>query len=185
MSDDVKAAAASYRESFTTSQDPLANLLRSHLDVTLANRLMAQALGQPIDEQTDPNPFYVNFHPGLVDPMLAEARSFMARTNLSFDDWLSAIPCIYAEDFHQWLRLPDLAFTTQMEWAVFLARLPVLTFLVQYNAQLGSGYNKSYLNQIGHWVRRMLNGRLFGHGLRGEALEATVERVQQTIVPYL
>lgn len=164
---------------------PLANLLRGHLDLTLANRFEAYCFDQDFVLQDDPNPFYVNFQVKQVDAMFNDAKAYMQRTNLTFDDWLSVFPMVYVEDYHDRLALPDLAFITQVEWAIFLARLPVLQFLVQWNAQLDSRYNRSYLNQITHWVRRMKNGRLFGHGLRGETASVVLDRIDQTIVPYL
>jgi hypothetical protein len=164
---------------------PLANLLNSHLDITLANRLMAQALDRPIVEQVDPNPFYVGYRHANIDSMLREALEYMRKRTLSFDDWISAIPQASVEDLHTWLALPDLAFTTQVEWAFFMARLPILGFLLAFNAQQDSTFNLQYVNQITHWVRRMRNGRLYNQGLRGDMAEQVLDDITQTIDPYL
>lgn len=164
---------------------PLANMLSSHLDITMANRLMCQARNMAIVSEDDPNPFYLNYAVNYVSPMLGEALDYMRKRTLSFDDWISAMPMATVPDYHDRLVLPDLAFITQMEWAIFVSRLPILGFLLWLNAEQDSSFNQQYVNNIRHWVRRMKNGRLFSSALRGEAADFVMLRIAQTIDPYL
>jgi hypothetical protein len=168
------------------SQYPLANLLRSHLDITLLNRTMSMDFEANIPPQKDPNPFYLNFQQaGQVDRTILYALTFMSRSNLSFDDWLDCIPQVSAENVHDWLVLPDLMFTTQVEWAFFVARLPVMTWLLAHNASVGSSFNTAYVVAIRHWVQRMSNGRFYHQGLRGSFLEDILKQVNEKLMPYL
>lgn len=165
---------------------PLANLLRSHLDITLLNRTMTMDMEGEIETQTDPNPFYVNFQQaGQSDRMILQALTFMQRTNFSFDDWLDCIPQACAPNVHEWLALPDMPFTTQVEWAYFVARLNVMGWLLAHNAKLDSAYNNLYVVNIRHWVQRMRNGRFFHQGLRGTDFDAIEAIINQTIDPYI
>lgn len=165
---------------------PLANLLPSHLDGTLANRIMSQALELPIVAQDDVNPFYVGFRQSaLIDPLVRETLEYLRRKSLSFDDVISALPMCSVDDYHDWLALPDLAFITQVEWAVFLARLPLMGFLLAWNARNDSAVNIQYLVSIRIWLARMKNGRLFSPALRSGDAEAVLEEIAQTIEPYL
>jgi hypothetical protein len=165
---------------------PLTNMLASHLDITLLNRTMAMDLEQPLQELKNANPFYVNFQQaGQTDRMIDYALTFMQRSNLSFDDWLDAVPQASVNNVHEWLALPDLRFVTQVEWAIFLARLPVMGWLLAHNAKLDSRYNNQYVINIRHWVQRMKSGRFFHQGLRGEQLAEVTRIIDQTIVPYI
>jgi len=165
---------------------PLANLLHSHLDITLLNRTMALDSEAPIRPQADPNPFYVGFQQaGQTDRMLQQALVFMQRSNLSFDDWLDMVPQASVEDVHDWLALPNLTFTTQVEWAIFVARLPVLGWLLAHNAKLDSTYNNAYVVRIRWWMQRMRSGRFFHQGLHGRDLDDIERIIRQTIDPYI
>lgn len=164
---------------------PLANMLLSHMDVTMVNRFEAEVLKAPLVTQKDDNPFYLNFSPERVSKYFQGlAPSFESR-RLSFDDWVTLLPTLTGRDYHHYFTFPDLPFVTQVEWALFLARLPTLSFLLQYNKAIGSEANKSYINQIKHWLLRMRNGRLFGHGLRGGELRRTLDRIDLVLAPYL
>lgn len=164
---------------------PLANALGSHLDQTLANRLMAIALDEPIERQDDPNPFLVNFQTDVVDRTLNEALVFLRQKALSYDDTLSAFPQATVSDYHDWLKLPFDFFSTQTEWAAFVARLPLMHFLLAFDSDKGSRYNQGYRNAIAHWVRRMRSGRLAGHGLRGAGLRAVESAIDEQLAPFL
>jgi hypothetical protein len=168
------------------SRYPLANMLASHLDITLLNRTMAMDLEAPLQELKNANPFYVNFQQaGQTDRMINQALTFMQRTNLSFDDWLDCVPQCCVDNVHDWLALPDLRFVSQVEWAIFMARLPVMGWLLAHNAKVGSSFNNSYVINIRHWVQRMQNGRFFHQGLHGEQLAEVQGIIDQTILPYI
>ncbi len=164
---------------------PLTNALASHLDGTMANRLMSRALNRPVVTQTDANPFYIGYQRDIVDHLLDEALEYMQKRALSFDDWISAMPMITVGDYHTWLALPELAYMTQVEWAIFLARLPILGFLLAFNQQQHSSYNAQYITRIKHWVRRMRQGRLFNQALHGQTANDVLATIEQTIDPYL
>lgn len=164
---------------------PLANLLRSHIDQTVANRAFARFLGQPIQEQVDPNPYYVNYQVAYVDRMLSELSQYLHTGRLSFDDVLTAIPMPSGLDYHARLRIPGLAYVTQVEWAIFMSQIRMLHFLLAYNQKEESKRNLTYVNYIRHWVIRMMNGRLFSQGLRGEDLDDAIELVRSRLMAYL
>lgn len=172
-------------EKFLTAY-PMANLLPAHMDITLANRIMARVLNLPILQQDDPNPFYVGFRTtALIEPLISETLEYLRRGNLSFDDAISAMPMASVADYHSWLTLPELAFQSQVEWAIFLARLPLMRFLLAWNAQIDSTVNEMYLMRIRIWIARMKNGRLFNQALRGNRSTAVLDEITQTIEPYL
>lgn len=167
-------------------QYPLANMLFSHLDLTLYNRLQAMDFEEPTQSLKNANPFYLSFQQaGQVDRTINYALDFMDRAGYSFDDWLDCVPQVSASNLHQWLALPDLAFVSQTEWAIFLARLTTLSWLLRHNAKVGSRRNNEYIVNIRRWVQRMRYGRFFHQGLQGPNLREVEGLVDNLIMPYL
>lgn len=167
-------------------QYPLANLLHSHLDLSLYNRLQALDFEEPTQVLKNTNPFYLNFQQaGQLDRTVNYALDFMDRASYSFDDWLDCVPQVSASNVHHWLALPDLAFVSQTEWAIFLARLPTMAWLLRHNAKVGSHRNTEYIVNIRRWVQRMRYGRFFHQGLQGAHLREVQELVDNLLMPYL
>lgn len=164
---------------------PLANALACHLDLVLANRLMALALGQSILPQRDPNPFYLNFSPTMVDATLEQAIRFMVKRSMSFDEWLSAIPQLSVSDYHQYLGFSERLYTRQSEWLTLYAQLNTFSFLLAWNAKMDSHHNRLYLTQLNHWLRRITQGRLLDVALRGRVLASTLAALRSQWLPYL
>lgn len=165
---------------------PLANLLYGHLDLCLYNRLMALDMEDETQTLRNTNPFYLNFQQaGQTDRMIQYAVDFMQRGSYSFDDWLDCVPQVTATNVHEWLALPDLTFTSQVEWAIFLSRLPTMGWLLRHNAKVQSTRNNDYIVAIRHWVQRMRNGRFFHQGLQGALLRDVEGIVDNTIMPYI
>ncbi len=99
-----------------------------------ARKILALAQDIPLYpvQDKDPNPFYLNFRCDLVDRVIIETLQYMRSTRLTFDDWVSALPVVSASDYHEVLKLPELAFTSQVEWAIFISRMHVLGFLLAF-----------------------------------------------------
>jgi hypothetical protein len=165
---------------------PLANMLYGHLDLCMYNRLMAFDFEEATQTLKNTNPFYLNFQQGgQTDRMIQYAVDFMQRAGYSFDDWLDCVPQVTATNVHEWLALPDVTFTTQVEWAIFLARLPTMVWLLRHNVKVASNRNNDYIIAIRHWVQRMRNGRFFHQGLQGALLRDVESIVDNDLMPYL
>jgi hypothetical protein len=164
---------------------PLANAAPCHLDLVLANRLMAIALGQSIRPQVDKNPFYLNFSPDTVDSALEQAIRFMVKRSMGFDDWLSIIPQLSVSDYHQYIMFSNRFFTRQSEWLVLYTQLSAISFCLSWNGFMESQYNRTFLNALNHWLRRVTQGRLLEPALRGRVLASTLDALRSQWLPYL
>lgn len=164
---------------------PLANATACHMDLVLANRLMAMALGQSIRPQEDKNPFYLNFSPDTVDSVLEQAIRFMLKRSMGFDEWLSVIPQLSVNDYHDYVMFSNRYFTRQAEWLVLYTQLSTFSFCLGWNAQLDSQYNRAILNELNHWLRRIAQGRLLEPALRGRVLVNTTDALRSQWLPYL
>ena len=108
---------------------PLTNMVRSHMDYVMFNRINNLARGYPIGEATVKHPFYLidysqelnNFHTNTIHSLNDTAKGFY--------DTLRSIPAISKENLVPVMELPDITGTRQVIWALILARLPALNFL--------------------------------------------------------
>lgn len=164
---------------------PLANAAPCHLDLVLANRTMALALGQSITPQADKNPFYVNFSPAVADNALEQAIRFMVKRTMSFDDWLSAIPQLSVPDYHAYVMFSNRFFTRQAEWLVLYTQFQAFSFCLAWNARMDSHHNLVYFNELNHWLRRIGQGGLLEPALRGRVMAGIMADLRSQWLPYL
>lgn len=165
---------------------PLANLLANHLDITLLNRTMALDQDTVLQDLSNPNPFYIGMQAaGQTDRMIKQSLTFMQRPNMTFDEWLDAVPQATVDNVHEWLVLPTQTFITQVEWAFFITRMTLMAWLLKRNKEMESGFNNEYITNIRHWVQRMESGKFFHQGLRTPQLLQVQAFIKDNIDPYI
>lgn len=164
---------------------PLPRMLPSHVDWVLFNRLMALFFELHLPALPPRHPYYLTDWSVEVDQVLVKTLRFWQGRAMNFDQLISAFPAAFAADFHDVLQLPDLAFVRPVQWAVVMARLMPVTFLVQYSVASRNRSNESYLN----YLRRYLTAMDLGGYLRGtlppQLYTETQAVVEEGIRPYL
>lgn len=164
---------------------PLPNMLYSHLDVTLMNRLIHQFFDADMPKFKNPNPFYLTDYSKDVDKTLAHYLEVVKNRGWDFDTMLSLFPTVTAADFHDVIKPPAMAFSLQLQWGIAMARLPLIAFLVQLNYTSGNERNQWYLNQIRRWLRQFdLNKALYS-ALPRYQYDGAISLIERGILPYL
>lgn len=107
----------------------LPNMLLSHLDIALFNRLDAISRGAPLGASKTKQPFQLLEYSKKVDHVYKAVLQALERGGRNFTGELRTIPAVVKQDMEQALLLPDLAETQQVQWALTVARLPHLAFL--------------------------------------------------------
>lgn len=164
---------------------PIPNMLDSQLDLALVNRLTAQFFGTTLLGEPYRHPFYLTDWSSEVDQVLAKFLEQVGHKRWDFDTILSHIPTVCAEDLHRVIALPELAYTTQLQWAVLVARLALITFLVQFNRKTENERNQKYLNLIRRWLRYMDGNKTLKTALPADLYEDVQVLIQYGIEPYL
>lgn len=126
----------------------LTNMLYSHLDVTIFNRLHNLLLGIPLGTSKTKHSFHVqDYSDKLTELQLLQLRTF-DRNPRKFDAMMKMVPLITSRNISDMADLPDVVPTMQVVWALMLSRLPLLTFL--FNASNGEARvrNGSEVNRI-------------------------------------
>lgn len=164
---------------------PLPNMLDSQVDLAILNRIMNQFFAVEAEEQTYKHPFYLIDWTQDVDRVLEKWLLHAAPKRWDFDTLVSQMPTVCSENLHHVLKLPDQAFSVQIQWAVALARLQLAAFLVQFNQKTENHRNNSYLNYLRRWIRYMDTNTALRSALPRDMYEDTIILINHGIDPFL
>lgn len=164
---------------------PLPNMLYSHLDVALFNRMVHTYFGVAMIEADSEHSFAMTRWDAPVDAMLGKFLDVVPQRKWDFDTILSHFPTVGSPDYHSVLKLPDMAYSRQMQWAVLLARLPLITFLVQVNRHYENHRNTMNLARIRHSLRFMENNGTLRSALSLNQYDDVMATIEDAILPYL
>lgn len=134
---------------------PLPNMLHSHVDIAVMNRLICRYFDVAMADIKPHHSFYQTDWTRDVDQVLDKTLTYWSGKDFTFDALLSQIPTVSGKDMHELIALPGMASNRQVQWAVVIARLALVVFLVQYNAQTGNSANQQYLNYLRRYLTQM------------------------------
>lgn len=189
MSINIPMLACQYRQwrldrsndSKTTAQFisayPIVNILPSILDIAIFNRLTYHYFDVEIPEISNKHPFYLVDWTRDLDPFLTDWLDKVSRRGWDFDTLISLIPTVASKDYHEIIKLPEMAFSSQVQWGVVLSRLSLLMFLIRMNVDTKNQRNGHYLSQIRLFFRSFFSMRGLEQALspkRGEEVKAII-----------
>lgn len=135
---------------------PLTNMVKSHMDVVMFNRMDRLVRGLPFGEATVKHPFYLIDYSKELNIFHENTIQSLKDTTKGFYDTLRSIPAVTEDSLIEVMRVPDVAATRQVVWALVAARLPALNFLFRMAKKGPSTKNGMEVNQI---KRRLLQLR--------------------------
>lgn len=164
---------------------PLPNMLYSHLDIALLNRLISRYFEVKMPVIPSQHSFYLSDWTMYVDRTMDRFLRLAVAKRWDFDTLIGNIPTVSALDLHDVIRVPDMVFTHQVQWAVVLARLPLVIFLVQMNAAVDNPRNQPYLNYLRLYLRSMDLNQTMRTALPRSRFEDVMTLIDHAVVPYL
>ncbi len=164
---------------------PLPGMLRSHVDLAMFNRLMALFFEVPIPNTSPRHPYYLTDWSSEVDKVLVKTLQFWQGRAMTFDHMLQGFPAAFANDFREVLALPDLAFVRPVQWAVILARVVPLTFLVQFSVGTRNHSNEMYMNYLRRYLAAMDAGGYLQTALPKQHYQEVRSLIDEGIRPFL
>ncbi len=164
---------------------PLPNMLDSQIDIAVLNRLMNRFFGtQPVAESFR-HPYHLTDWSTEMDKVLDKFLEQAGPKRWDFDTLVSHIPTVCAENLHHVLKLPEMPYNTQLQWGVMMARLALITFLVQFNRNTNNHLNQKYLNYIKRWLQYMDGNTTMRSAMPADLYEDVSIFIDYGIVPYL
>jgi hypothetical protein len=164
---------------------PLPNMLYSYLDWAIVNRTIHKFFDLDLPKVKNPNPFYLTDYSAEVDKTLTHYLQAVETNGWNFDMMLNALPQLSSRStVRDLIQPPAMAFSQQLQWAIVMARLPLISFLVQLNFSTDNQRNQSYLNTIRRWLRQFdLNRTL--KALPPDMYDEAMVFIERGILPYL
>lgn len=164
---------------------PLPNMLYSHLDTAIFNRLFSIYFEQPMPEVRQRHSFrLIDWH-HEVDDVLLKYIGTMERRRADFDTLIEAMPTAGYDTRFESLQLPNMPFTYQWIWTVVIARLAPVMFMVQFASRNQSPRNRTELAYLKRFFTRVDQAKMLRVPLPSERYQEALAIIEQGILPYL
>jgi hypothetical protein len=108
----------------------LPNMLKSHLDQALFNRIFKMQRGEEFGKSLQRHPFAQVNYESRVDQCYKEVLGNLAKQERNFSGVLSNVPAVSKETMEEAMFIPDMAPTRQVIWGLAISRLPAIDFVL-------------------------------------------------------
>lgn len=162
----------------------LPNMLPSHLDYVLFNRINNLAKGAPMGAVRKKHPFYLTDFTQKLNAVQSMLLDNLAKVTKSFGETLFNIPGVDQENMQQVMNVPQMAPTRQVIWALGLARFPAIDFLTRTGVDHGYAKNGQEINRLRQTIRMYENSALLHNQLPTD-VKADVDLELTTIAARL
>lgn len=126
----------------------LPNMLESHLDCALFNRINNLQNGAPLGETNKRHSFYIIDFASKVQAFHEKVLKGLDSSTRNFVGILRTIPAVTKSSMEEVFMLPDMAYTRQVTYALVIARLQVILFLFKSSKYGASVKNSSEVNLV-------------------------------------
>jgi hypothetical protein len=135
----------------------LPNILHSHIELCIINRLMNLYYGAPMGEVRKHHPFPIIDYSARIDHALAPIVKRLSSTKMLYFSVLKNIPSIADIDAQSFLMMPDIAKTRQVWWAMILSRLRIIVWLIDIGGVAGIAMNRSMIAKLQIDLKRLID----------------------------
>lgn len=133
----------------------LPNILYSHIELVILNRLINLYNVAPMGEALKKYPFNVINYSNKIDDVLEIVLNHIKDRRLLYVSSMKNIPAIFNDNIFDFLTMPDIAKTRQVWWALMLSKFKIITFLIDVGGPEGKKNNMSYINKLKIDLKRL------------------------------
>lgn len=141
------------------------NMLYSHIELVLLNRMMNLFYGAPMGVAYGKYPFSIVNYDNKLDSVLKQSLDRIKNSNFIYPSMLSNIPSIFNNSMLESLIIPDVAQTRQVWWSLVLSRLKVMKFLLDISNEKAIVNNKSYINHLKISIKNLNRDNVYSSSL--------------------
>lgn len=141
------------------TQYPLRNMLKSHNDIAIVNRLMANYSGVKKYTPAMKQAFWLNDDMMVLDPLLSRIVPELKRTPRFLAEMLMQIPTVYKTGYDA-VRLPIDISVRQTDWGWLIARMRVVSWLLAASVSFKKEKEGDVFNQIQHTMQKVKGDRI-------------------------
>lgn len=164
---------------------PITNMIASHLDVAIFNRMVKIYNEQPVAPYKKAHPFFIPDYSDRIDQVLRKQIGIQEYQKMSFDQTLTSIPLISSDTLLEAMQLPEVILTRQVKWALIVARIPLIKFLVKMNKENNNPRNTLYLSLLRTSIREITNDQTLRVGLTQDMIYEIENSMYLDIEAYL
>ncbi len=140
----------------------LPNMLQSHIEIVLFNRLKNLYYGAPMSQSLKKHAIMVVDASDKADHSLNDLIEHMEGTTRQYFQYLKTIPSFFKEDMQECLLMPDIAKTRQVWWSLILTRIDTMKFLIDIGGEKGRAANMSYINKLKLDIKQLNRENILG-----------------------
>jgi len=126
----------------------LPNMLPSHLDVALFNRIDNMQKGAPLGESKLKHSFALVDYTKRVTEVHTEVLTYIHKKRQDFLGVLKTIPAAIKPTMAEVMEMPDVPATRQVVWALLVARLQTTAFLFRAGRERVNTLNQLEINAV-------------------------------------
>jgi hypothetical protein len=162
---------------------PIPNMVYSHTDICYFNRMVSMYLEEPVEGFVRTHPFNVIDATDKVDDAIAKYLVSLHNRHNTFDQILSSTPALCSDKLFDVMRLPEVAPTRQVKWALVIARLPLIRFLLKLNAFSDNEKNSWYLTKLRYDIREIRIDRVLASTLPVAVYDELERFIDEDVIP--
>lgn len=167
----------------------LPNMLYSHLDYVMFNRIYNLESGRPLGESIKPHPFYITDFAQKLNAVHGTIITNLKAVGQDFTGVLRSVPAVTKESLDDALSIPEMAPTRQVVWALALSRFPAIDLMLDLTEGGNQGgaqtRNQQQLNTLMQAIRNYRTGAFFSSVLGtndlydvDEEIDTIVEKIR-------
>jgi hypothetical protein len=126
---------------------PLPNAIVSYFDIAVFNRLTKRFKGMGLPKLPVPHPFYLTDYSARVDSYCDKILESNRQRSGDLEQVVYTTPMVLKESLWEVMYLPSDPVTRHNEWALNIARLPYIRYLIEATVT-SSGGDKRFTNEL-------------------------------------
>lgn len=133
---------------------PINNMLYDAMDHAVFNRMIRLHQGIETSDNTAQHPFHVTNFTMRCDRVLLSLINSLNQSESDIESVSRTLPLVSKTSVLELLGLPDISESRQVNWAIYLARIDMLLFLLSFPGVVKQ--NRTELNEIRYMMRQYL-----------------------------
>ncbi len=158
----------------------LVNSLESYLEIAYFNRLSRMAYGMPATKYPLPHPFYIPDLTPVTDSMAKNTLSQRGMRTGMVTELAQMTPMLLSDTLWNVLQLPRGPVTIQNEWALALARVPYIKYLVD-SLKHAPSMDRTQTNEILNELRESLHSQALKQNGNTPMMQRLVKDIEDLV----
>lgn len=159
---------------------PINNMIYDSMDHAVFNRMVRIHQGLIPSDNTYKHPFHNTNFTVRADRLIKKTDELLKTQNQDMAGVATTIPLVAHDDLLDLMRLPDLMETQQINWAIYMARIDMILFILSYGETI-KRHNQSEIDKFKYSLKRYLGDNTIAAALPKELYEKQKLVIQRFI----